>query len=182
MMKILARIILKLRNWKIVGEFPDELKKAVVIVAPHTSMWDFFWGRMIYFALGKEVKFLIKQEMFKFPLKGIVSGLGGIPVNRGKRNNMVDYVAGLFKARESLFITITPEATRKLNNSWKKGFYYIALNAKVPIVIGIIDYKAREIGNVGIFEPTGDFNKDFAYIETFYKGRGAKHPEKYNLS
>ena len=181
MLKVIARFILKLRNWKI-ADFPPDVKKSVVIVAPHTSMWDFFWGRMIYFAIGKKVKFLIKQEMFTFPFKSILNALGGIPVDRGKRNNLVDYIAGLFAESDSLYITITPEATRKLNHKWKRGFYYIALKAKVPITIGIIDYKKREIGVAGFFTPTGDFEKDFPQIEEYYHGRGAKHPEKFNLS
>ena len=182
MLKIIAKFILKSRNWKVLGEFPADINKSVVIVAPHTSMWDFFWGRMIFFALGKKVKFLIKQEMFTFPFKGLLNALGGIPVDRGKSNNMVDYVAGLFAKSKSLFITITPEATRSLNPKWKKGFYYIAYKAQVPITIGVLDYKKREVGIVGFFTPTGDFEKDFPQIERYYHGRGAKHPDKFNLS
>lgn len=182
MIKFLAKLIFKIINWKVVGEFPEEVTKCVVIVAPHTSMWDFFYGRIAYFTLGVPVKFLIKKEMFVFPLKGLISGLGGIPVDRGRKNNLVNYIADLFDKSESLYITIAPEATRKLSPKWKRGFYYIADKANIPIGLGILDYKKKVVGIGEFVYPTGDFEKDFVHIEEFYRGRVAKHPEKFNLS
>ncbi len=120
--------------------------------------------------------------MFVFPIGSLLKWFGGIPVDRKKTSKMVDYVAGLFNKYDSLFITITPEGTRKLNTHWKKGFYYIALRANVPIALGILDYKKKEGGIGKIFEPSGNFEDDFKMIQDFYRGRGARHPENFNLS
>lgn len=181
-MKWIAKIILKLWGWKIEGGIPRNLKKCVVVVAPHTSMWDFVIGRLAWFTLGLKVKVLIKKEMFVFPLGPLLRWLGAIPVDRGKSARMVDYVAGLFEKYESLYITITPEGTRSLNPRWKRGFYYIALKANVPIALGVLDYREKVGGVAKIFKPTGQYEEDFKIVEEVYRGRGARHPEKFNLS
>jgi len=181
MIKAFAIFIFRIFGWKAIDELPARIKKAVVIVAPHTSMWDFVVGRFGYWALGFKPKFLIKKEVFKFPLKGILLRAGGIPVDRSKSGNLVENIANLFSQYDSLFITITPEGTRRLNPSWKKGFYYIALRANVPIVLGILDYKEKIAGFTDVFHPTGDFEKDFKFIEDYYRGRTGKHPENFNL-
>jgi 1-acyl-sn-glycerol-3-phosphate acyltransferase len=181
-MHLIAKIILKLAGWKIIGGIPEDIKKCVVVVAPHTSMWDFVWGRLAYFALRVKVRLLIKKEMFVFPIGGLLKWLGGIPVDRSKSTNTVDYVAGLFEKYDSLYITITPEGTRKRNERWKRGFYYIALKANVPIALGVLDYKKKEGGIGKIFTPTGNFEEEFKMVQEFYRGRGAKYPEKFNLS
>jgi 1-acyl-sn-glycerol-3-phosphate acyltransferase len=181
-MQFLAKLILKLWGWKVTGGIPPGLKKCVVIVAPHTSMWDFVIGRLAWYVINVKVKFLIKEEMFFFPLGIILKAFGGIPVDRKQSRNIVDFVVGLFNQYDSLYITITPEGTRQLNPRWKRGFYYIALRAGVPVALAILDYK-KKIGGVGkIFTPSGDFKKDFEMIENFYRGRVAKYPEKFNLS
>ncbi|MCF8369275.1 MAG: lysophospholipid acyltransferase family protein [Bacteroidales bacterium] len=181
-MKYIAKIILRLFGWRVTVGMPADVPKCVVVVAPHTSMWDFVIGRLCYFELGLKVKFLIKKEMFFFPLGPIVKWLGGIPVDRSKSGNLVDIVAGYFSQYDSLYITITPEGTRKKVENWKKGFYYIALKAKVPIALGILDYKEK-IGGVGkVFTPSGNYEEDFKIVKEFYKGKGARHPEKFNLS
>jgi 1-acyl-sn-glycerol-3-phosphate acyltransferase len=182
MLYLISKLILKLKGWKIVGGIPEGIKKCVVVAAPHTSMWDFIWGRLAYWTLRVKVKFLIKKESFGLITGPLLKWSGGIPVDRGKSGNMVNTVASLFDEYDSLFITITPEGTRKYNDKWKRGFYYIALNAKVPIALGIIDYKKKEGGIGEIFWPTGNFEEDFKYIENYYRGRGAKHPERFNLS
>ncbi|MCB0805425.1 MAG: 1-acyl-sn-glycerol-3-phosphate acyltransferase [Bacteroidales bacterium] len=181
-MKWISRIILNLWGWKITGNIPEDVKKCVVVVAPHTSNWDFIIGRLAYFVLGLKVKFLIKKELFFFPLGPVLKWLGAIPVNRGKSTRMVDYIADLFSQYDSLYITITPEGTRSLVTRWKRGFYFVALKAKVPIALGVLDYKQKTGGVVKIFEPTGDYEADIKMIEEIYRGRGARHPEKFNLT
>jgi 1-acyl-sn-glycerol-3-phosphate acyltransferase len=181
-MRYLAKFILGIWGWKVIGGIPADLKKCVVVVAPHTSMYDFIIGRLAWYALGLKVKFLIKKEMFAFPLGPFLKRMGGIPVDRGKSNKLVDYVAGLFDQYDSLYITITPEGTRRLNPKWKRGFYYIALKANVPIALGFLDYTSKTGGVDKIFKPSGDFDKDFQIVEDFYRGRGAKHPDQFNLS
>jgi 1-acyl-sn-glycerol-3-phosphate acyltransferase len=181
-MKHIASFILKLWGWKIEGRIPEDIKKCVVVMAPHTSMWDFVIGRLAWYVLDLKVSFLIKKEMFFFPLGPIVKALGGIPVDRQKSGRLVDYVADLFSNIDSFYIVITPEGTRSLNNNWKRGFFYIANKANVPIAIGYLDY-GKKVGGIGkIFDSSGDFTKDLETLEMFYKGIGARHPEKFNLS
>lgn len=120
--------------------------------------------------------------MFFFPLGILLRGMGAIPVDRGSRNNMVDYVVSLFKKNDELAFIITPEGTRRLNLRWKKGFYYIAQKAEVPIMVAFLDY-ARKEGGVGMMmTPSGDYEADLLILEAFYRDKTAKHPEKFNLS
>lgn len=182
MMKFLAKLILSFFGWKVVGGLPTGIRKCVVLVAPHTSMWDFVVGRLAFTVLRVPVKFLIKKEIFRNGLGPVLKAMGGIPVDRSKSNNMVEQVANVFDQYESLFIAITPEGTRKLVTNWKKGYYYIALKAKVPIVLGFLDYKEKRCGLGQVVIPSGDYDKDFRQIEAFYRGRQGKHPERFNLS
>jgi len=108
--------------------------------------------------------------------------MGGIPVNRQQARNTVQYCADLFGTREKLALTITPEGTRKYTKKWKKGFYYIAQQAQVPLYIGFIDYQKKQTGILTKFEITGDFEKDFAEIQNILRGHVAKFPENYSLS
>jgi len=181
MKKKLAKKILDIFGWKVVGDLPSE-KKFVCIVAPHTSFWDFIWGRLGYWSLGISASFLIKKEFFVFPIKRILRNFGGIPINREQARNTVQYCVTLFEKRKELALTITPEGTRKYTTKWKKGFYYIAKQAEVPLYIGFIDYQKKETGILKKFEITGDFDKDFAEIQDLLRGHVAKFPEKYSLS
>ena len=181
-MDFFCRIILKLMGWNVVGTFPSDVKKCILVAGPHTSMWDFILGRMAFYRFGIKVKFLIKKELFAFPFGGLLKALGGIPVNRNTKNNTVEYVSGLFHKTEQLIIVITPEGTRKYNAHWKKGFYYIAQRANVPIVLAFIDYAKKEGGIGAVIHPSGNFADDFKIIEDFYRGKNAKYPEKFNLS
>lgn len=174
---------LKILGWTIVGEIPSDVKKCVIAVAPHTCIDDFVLGRLAYFALDLPVKFLMKKEFFENPLlRPLLIRMGGIPVDRGRNNNTVNEVSALFKENDNLNIIITPEGTRKLVHHWKKGFYYIAEKAHVPIVLGFLDFKKKELGFGPILYPSGDYDEDWKIMEAFYRGKTAKYPEKYNLS
>jgi 1-acyl-sn-glycerol-3-phosphate acyltransferase len=177
----LALFILKLFGWRIVGTLPQTVKKVIVVMAPHTSNWDFFMGWLGYSALGLKSKYLIKKEAFFFPLGFLIKKVGGIPVNRG-RNSVVHQVSELFKKSEGLILTVTPEGTRALNFHWKRGFYNIAQQADVPLVLGFLDYKEK-IGGLGpLIYITGDYEKDMKVIENFYKDKTARFPQNFNLS
>jgi len=182
-MRILSIIILKLFGWKVVGKLPEGFNKFIMIEAPHTSNLDFIIGRMAFYKLGIQAKFLIKYELFKFPLGGILKALGGIPVNRTRKNNMVDQVCDLFEKNDALAIIITPEGTRKYNANWKKGFYHIAERANVPVILGFVDYAKKE-GGIGpvVYPKMGNYEEDLKYIQDFYRDKTARFPEKYNLS
>jgi 1-acyl-sn-glycerol-3-phosphate acyltransferase len=181
-MERLSKFILRIFGWKADCVIPPEIRKVVMIVAPHTSAWDFVIGRLTYWASDVKIQILIKKESFKFPFGFLLRKLGGIPVDRGKRNNMVTRAVELFAQNEALVIVITPEGTRKLARVWKKGFYLIATEAKVPIVLAYIDYKTKTGGVGEIFYPTGDYEKDMVYITNFYRDKTACHPENFNLS
>lgn len=179
----LGRKTFKILGWKLVGEIPADVKKCVITVAPHTSMADFILGRLAYCYLDRNVRYLIKKELFNIPvLKSILLRLGGIPVDRSGKNNVVNQAAALFGKYDNLNIIIAPEGTRKLVHNWKKGFYYIALKANVPVVLGFLDYEKKELGFGPVLCLTGNYEEDWKEMEKFYRGIPAKHPDRYNLS
>ena len=182
MIRILAKSILRLFGWNTSGSLPNGISKAVVIVAPHTSTWDFVIGRLTFWVSGVKIRFLIKQEAFFFPFGYLLKKLGGLPVNRGHRNNIVDQVVDLFNRNESLVVVITPEGTRRLVRHWKKGFYLISMTANVPIALGFIDY-SKKTGGIGpLLYPTGDYEKDMNFIRDFYRDKKGRHPERFHLT
>ena len=179
--KTIGKIGLKLGRWKVVNKAPSDLGNAVCIVAPHTAIEDFFVGLGFYWSYGIKFKVMMKKEFFKPVIGWILKKLGGIPVNRGHQNHLVEQMIDMFSKNEDTHLVICPEGTRKKVNHWKKGFYVIAEGAKVPIVLGFIDYKKRYCGIERIFYPTGDYEKDLAEIWDYYKDVKAKHPEGFNL-
>jgi 1-acyl-sn-glycerol-3-phosphate acyltransferase len=153
-----------------------------MIVAPHTSYYDFVIGRLTFWASRVKIRVLIKAEVFVFPFGMFLKHFGGVPVTRGKKNNMVEQISDLFGKSEHMIVVITPEGTRRLTRQWKKGFYLIALEAKVPIALAFIDY-GNKTGGVGpVITPTGDYKKDMEFIMNFYKDKTARHPDRFNLS
>ena len=179
--KWLGRNYLKMRGFTFVGAFPEGVDKSIIISAPHTSIEDFIIGRCFFWMEGREVKFLIKKEFFRFGLGWLLRRIGGIPVDRSKGNNMVAKTAVVFHKYDKLNIVITPEGTRKRVEKWKRGFYYIAELAQVPVVLGFIDFKTRRCGYGPSFIPSGDFNKDWPMIENFYRGMQGRKKGHFNL-
>jgi len=112
-----------------------------MVAAPHTSNWDFVYARAAFFILGIRLRFTIKKELFFFPLGALLKGLGGIAIDRQSRENMTSKMIELYHQYDELVLLITPEGTRSYAEKWKKGFYYIAQGAKVPIVLGYLDYQ-----------------------------------------
>lgn len=172
-----ARWWLGLTNWKVVGEVPKDLKRFVVIGAPHTSNWDLYGAVFGAMALDFQGKWLGKKQLFRFPFGGLMRWLGGIPVDRSKSTNMVDFAANLLKESDDLGLIIPPEGTRSRAAKWKTGFYYIAHQAGVPILCGIMDYKKKEVGIARIFTPTGDIHEDIKAIREIYKDVEGRYPE-----
>ena len=175
--KWFGRNYLKMRGFTFVGQFPEGVKKSVVISAPHTSVEDFVIGRCFFWMEGRQVKFLVKKEFFRTPiLRWMLKKMGGIPVDRSKGNHMVGKTAAVFKQYDELHVVITPEGTRKRVEHWKRGFYYIAQMAQVPVVLGFIDFKTKRCGYGPSFVPSGDYDKDWTILENFYRGmQGKKH-------
>ncbi len=181
-MRNLSRFIFWLIRWKAVDEAPPDIDKAVLLVAPHTSNWDFPIGRLYAWIAKIPIRFLIKKELYFWPLGPILDKLGGVPVDRKKSRNTVDVVADLFDEYNRIYIAVTPEGTRKLSKDWKKGFYFIAHKANVPILLSFIDYNHRIVGMGKPLKTSGDIDADMGKIMDFYRDKNAKHPEKFSLS
>lgn len=179
-LKYFAKLILWMAGWKIIGPLPA--KKSVVVMAPHTSNLDFLLGWLGYTSVGLKSHFLIKKEVFKWYSAWLIKGMGGIPVDRSHSSNVVMQVTEEFNRRKTFIVTITPEGTRRLNRNWKRGFYFIAHSAKVPIMLGFLDYKRKEGGFGYSFIPSGNYEKDYPILEEFYLTKTARYPENFNLS
>lgn len=182
MKKRIAYFILRSLGWKMEGTIPPEVKKCVVMMAPHTSMWDFVYGWLGYMALGLKSRYLIKKEMFFFPLNLLLKAMGAIPVDRVNSSPIVMQVSQMIINSPAIILTITPEGTRSLRHNWKKGFYHIAMQSGIPIVMGYLDYKYKKGGLGPMFVPSGNYEADFKQVEDFYEHINALHPEKFNLS
>lgn len=178
MMRLLSKILFWLKGWKVVGEVPKDLKKFVMVAAPHTSNWDFLYARAAFFIMGIRLRFTIKKELFFFPLNLFLKASGGIPIDRKTKGNMVDKMADLYSNWEELALLVTPEGTRSYAKEWKKGFYFVALKAQVPIVCGYLDYAKKHAGIGPIIEPTGDYEADLKQIQDFFKTVTPKFPEQ----
>lgn len=168
--------ILAIRGWTIVGQLPD-LKKYVIIVAPHTSNWDFFIFLALKFSLRTQVNFVGKHTIFVWPVNGILRKLGGRPVDRSKSHNMVDAIADMIKQNDEFIFALSPEGTRSFKDHWKSGFYYIALKAEVPIQLCFIDMTDKTIGFGPLITPCGDIEKDQQVIKEFYQDKKGINPE-----
>ncbi len=182
-MKNFSKWLLKLLGWKMEGDPPPTAyKKLLIVEAPHTSNWDYLIGMLLITSVGIKVNVIIKKELFFWPLGALLKWIGGIPLDRSGNLSKVDALARLFSEKETLNLAITPEGTRSLSTKWKKGYYFIAQQAKVPIFLTAIDYK-RKAGILGpVFYPTGNYDEDLKKIEAFYIGITPKFPEKFNLS
>jgi 1-acyl-sn-glycerol-3-phosphate acyltransferase len=178
--KLSAFILYKLWGWKCTGKYPHEVKKLVLIVAPHTSNWDFPVGVLVRSAEKIDAYFVGKHTIFFWPLGGFIKRfLRGIPVDRRTRGNFVDSTAALFETRDYLHIVIAPEGTRSLVSKFKTGFYYTAKAANVPIALCKFDWEHKEVYfDPQLFYPTDDENADMAYLWNYYVGVKGYNPEK----
>lgn len=159
------------------GSLPD-LPKYVIIAAPHTSNWDFILGVMARSIMHLKAKYLGKKELFVPPFGWFFRALGGYPVDRSKHKNLVDAVVAIFDSHEKFSIGIAPEGTRKYAPEWKTGFYYIALGAKVPIVMVGFDYENKQVSFAKPFYPTGNLDDDMKIFLNHYKHIQGRHPEQ----
>lgn len=178
-----AIALIKFIGWKINNMTPPTVwKKAVMTLAPHTSNWDFFYGMLFKLSHpDAPLRFAIKKEVMFFPLSYLMKILGAIPIDRNKttkRTNMVAEMAEMIHQADALLLAIAPEGTRSHVKRWKTGFYRLAETANVPIILGYINYAKKEMGLGPAFHPTGDIEKDIAYIQDFYRKIPGKYPER----
>ena len=169
---------MRVTGWRITGEFPN-LPQFVVIVAPHTSNWDFFVGVMAMFAIGFRGTFLGKHTVFRWPVSVIMRWLGGIPVDRASPHNVVEQTIDYFRSRPQMLLALSPEGTRKKLPAWRTGFWYVAKGANVPIVPAAFDYPAKTITIFPPLVPGDDIAADIAALRAHFDARMAKHPAQY---
>jgi 1-acyl-sn-glycerol-3-phosphate acyltransferase len=178
----LTKYILKKKGWTVSEEHTRTYSKYVMIIAPHTSAWDFIWGKMCFASLHLPVRFLIKKGMFFFPVGPIIKKLGAIPINPHKNNRVLDQIKQLFDSNEQMIIAITPEGTRKQNTNWKRGFYHIAKKVNVPIAITTLDYKKKEAKVQKIVHPSEISLRELMFeLQNIYKDVNAKFPKDFAL-
>jgi 1-acyl-sn-glycerol-3-phosphate acyltransferase len=159
----------------------DHPVKYIICLAPHTSNWDFVLGQLFTKAEGLNSNFLMKKEWFVWPLGILFRHLGGIPVWRSKHTSMTDHLANEALKAKSFHLCITPEGTRSLNPEWKKGFYYIAMKAQIPILLYGVDYQRHLIQCTKSIVPTGDIENEMREIKLYFKDFKGKNPEKFTI-
>jgi len=173
----IARLILRIGGWTPLGGIPNEAK-AIFIAAPHTSNWDGFWALTYKVAIGLDIHFFAKRSLFWFPLGKLLRGLGGIPLDRTLAQSAVQQAVDMFSQSDQFFFGLAPEGTRALGDAWKSGFYRIAIGAKVPVYIGVLDYGKKQIGVVERVELSGDQKQDLENIAAYYEQVVGRWPEK----
>lgn len=153
--------------------------KFIIALAPHTSNWDFIIGLLYSRAEGMRINFLMKKEWFFWPLGCWFRHLGGIAVYRDRHTSMTDNLAAAAKSSPEFRLCITPEGTRSLNPEWKKGFYYIALKAGIPILLYGVDYQKKMIAYTKMIEPNGDIDTQMKEIKLYFSKFTGKRPELF---
>lgn len=180
-MKTFASFLLRCAGWKVNDFIPPE-NRYVLIVAPHTSWKDALIGRLAFWTKRLPARFFIKKEFFIFPFGALLRLLGGMPINREEAQHVAEHSVNLLTTHKRLALIITPEGTRQRTEHWKKGFYYIAKRAGVPIYAGIVDYKTKTC--TVLPEPI-DATQDWPVIteklRTIYRNATGRHPENFAL-
>lgn len=171
-------LLYRLMGWKtdVTVELP---KKYIIALAPHTSNWDFILGQLYSRAEGFRCGFMMKKEWFFWPLGPIFRRMGGVPVQRSKHTSLTDQLADIARKQETFNLCITPEGTRKPVTEWKKGFYYIALKAELPILLFGLDYGQKRIVCTRAVIPNGDIESQMKEIKDYFSEFKGKHPENF---
>lgn len=181
-LRALSRAVLKLNGWRIEGALPATSRKAVLIAAPHTSNWDLPYTLMAGFVLGLRLHWMGKASLFRFPFGPVMRWLGGIAVDRSKRNDLVAASAQAIRDADGpVQLVVPPEGTRGRTRHWKTGFYFIAQQAGVPIVLAFMDYERKVAGLGPEFVPTGDVERDMDEIKRFYAGVKGRNAGQFDL-
>jgi 1-acyl-sn-glycerol-3-phosphate acyltransferase len=178
MRKLLAKGFLRATGWKPEGA-PPALARYVLIAAPHTSNWDLVYLLALAEVYGLRISFMMKHTWFRGPLGPLFRSLGGIPIDRRRRENLVKQMVEAFAARDALVLVVPAEGTRARSERWKSGFYHIARGARVPIVLGYLDYARRRGGFGPALVPTGRISEDMDLVREFYADKVGRSPADF---
>ncbi len=178
MTKALATLFLRATGWQAEGRRPAA-RKYVLIAAPHTTNWDLAYLLALAWLFEIKVSWMGKHTLFAGPFGWVMRGLGGIPIRRDRRGNVVQQMVDAFAASESLALVVPAEGTRRYVPHWKSGFYHIANRARVPIVLGFLDYRRKRGGFGPELIPTGDIRHDMDEIRAFYADKVGKYPDAF---
>lgn len=164
-------------GWQASGDLPP-YPKMVIVGASHTSNWDFLVFIGTVHAAGRQVRFIGKHSLFRPPFGDFFRALGGVPVDRGKSQDLVTQVAEQFAAHDDFYLIVAAEGTRSYTTDWKRGFYHIARKAGVPIVCAGPDYPTGRGVFGPVIHPAGDFDRDMAPAFAFFRSLTPRHPER----
>jgi Acyltransferase len=178
LLRAVGRLALRAFGWRLSGDAPHE-PKFVAIVAPHTSNWDFVVCIAAMFALDLKIRWLGKDQLFRWPLGVLLHRLGGWPVRRNTPEGLVEQAVAIIEAHDQFVLALAPEGTRSRVPRWRTGFYRIAEAARIPIVPVVLDWGRKEIIIRDPVNPTGDMPRDIAALMTGYHARMARYPASY---
>ena len=170
-----ATATLRLFGWRVVSA-PVIAPKAVVVIYPHTSNWDFMIGVLARAVLRLPMFWIGKESLFRFPMRTLMTWLGGTPVDRSKSHGLVDQLRTVVERHQSYFLVITPEGTRRRTDHWKSGFYHVARGLDVPVGLAFIDYGRRQVGIAEWMRLSGDEDQDLSHIREIYATRQGRYP------
>lgn len=173
----LASALLRACGWRRVL-VPPPAPKGIIVVYPHTSNWDFILGILFKVAAGLPARWMGKDTLFRWPLRGLLLRLGGIPINRRERTGFVNALLAEFDRHDWIWLAIAPEGTRSHTDHWKSGFYRIAVAGRLPVALGFIDYATHTVGIDTYLTLTGDPEQDLALIRRYYADKRGRRPEK----
>ncbi len=178
-LQALSILVLGLFGWRAVGKVPKDIRKYVIIAAPHTSYWDFPMFLLVVLALRLNLNVFIKHTLFIGPIGWFLSYCGGVPIDRRAAGARVRQTVQEYEKNDDMVLLITPEGTRSAQANWKTGFYHIASEAKVPVAVAFVDTAERRAGIDHFITPSGDIDKQMAEIKAFYDTKRGMRPENY---
>lgn len=176
--KVFGFLYFKVLGWKADVSVPD-LDKYIICSAPHTSNLDLFIGKLFFGAIGRFSGFLMKSDWFFWPLGPIFRWMGGIPVVRSKHTSLTSQIIETAQKSDKFVLCITPEGTRSATPIWKRGFWYIAKGANLPIVLAGVDYEKKTITMTRMIQPSEDVDLDIREIKRYFNNFKGRHPEKF---
>lgn len=174
----IGHAFLRAAGWQMQGERPA-LDQYVIIAAPHTSNWDMPFMLAMAFVYDVPLGWMGKHTLFRPGFKPLLEALGGIPIERHRAGNVVEQMVARFRAGQPLALLVPTEGTRSRVEYWKSGFYRIAREANVPIVMSYLDF-GNKVGGMGpVLEPTGNMRADMDKVREFYADKKGLYPERF---